>query len=142
MRRARKFIMTVLAVLFAAIGTGASDAYAQQYPALGGPSPPAPVLSQPPAPPPPGMLTSGLQVIVTPYLWLANVNAAISTPLARAPVVDTSVGAVQPVGRRDPSPGRDQHHHSQCVLQRRQRIADDEYRHRGITLSRGRSAGS
>ena len=104
MRRARKFIMTVLAVLFAAIGTGASDAYAQQYPALGGPSPPAPVLSQPPAPPPPGMLTSGLQVIVTPYLWLANVNAAISTPLARAPVVDTSVGAFQLLGHLDGVP--------------------------------------
>src|SRR5277367_3889206 len=104
MRRARKFIMTVLAVLFAAIGTGASDAYAQQYRALGGPSPPAPVRSQPPAPPPPGMLTSGLLVIVTPYLWLANVNAAISTPLSRAPVVDSSVGAFQLLGHLDAVP--------------------------------------
>src|SRR5271169_2494238 len=109
MRRARKFILTVLAVLFAAIGTGASAAYAQQYLAPGGPPPPppsvpAPALSQPPAPPPPGTLTSGLQVIVTPYLWLANVNAAISTPLARAPVVDTSVGAFQLLGHLDGVP--------------------------------------
>ena len=108
MRRARKFILTVLAVLFAAIGTGASAAYAQQYPAPGGPpappSPPAPVLSQPPALPPPGTPTSGLQVIVTPYLWLANVNAAISTPLARAPVVDASVGAFQLLGHLDGAP--------------------------------------
>jgi hypothetical protein len=101
MRRTRKSILTALAVLFAAIGTGAS-AYAQQYSAPGvpptPPSLPAPVLSQPPAPPPPGTLTSGLQVSVTPYLWLANVNTAISTPLARAPVVDSSVGAFQLLG--------------------------------------------
>jgi hypothetical protein len=108
MRRARKFILTVLTVLFAAIGTGASAAYAQQYPAPGGPPAPpplsAPVLSQPPALPPPGTPTSGLQVIVTPYLWLANVNAAISTPLARAPVVDASVGAFQLLGHLDGAP--------------------------------------
>jgi hypothetical protein len=103
MQRPQTFNFTVLAVLFAAIGSGASTAYAQQYPAPGGsptpaPSLPAPVLSEPPAPPPPGRLTSGLQVSVTPYLWLANVTTAISTPLARAPVIDTSVGAFQLLG--------------------------------------------
>jgi hypothetical protein len=103
MRRTRKFILTMLAVLLAAVGTGTGAAYAQQSPAPGGPPPPAPslpapVLSQPPAPPPLGILASGLQVSVTPYLWLANVNTAISTPLARAPVVDTSVGAFQLLG--------------------------------------------
>jgi hypothetical protein len=107
MRRTRKSILTALAVLLAAIGTGAS-AYAQQYSTPGGPptppSLPAPVLSQPPAPPPPGTLTSGLEVSVTPYLWLANVNTAISTPLARAPVVDTSVGAFQLLGHLDGVP--------------------------------------
>jgi hypothetical protein len=108
MLRAQKFILTVLAVLLAATGTGASAAYAQQYPAAGAPptvpSTPPPVLSQPPAPPPPGTLISGLQVSVTPYLWLAGINTAISTPLARAPVVDTSVGAFQLLGHLDGVP--------------------------------------
>jgi len=104
MRLARKSILTMLAVLFVAIRTGASAAYAQQYSAPGGPPLPAPLLSQPPAPPPPGTLTSGLQVSVTPYLWLAGINAAISTPLARAPVVDTSVGAFQLLGHLDGVP--------------------------------------
>jgi hypothetical protein len=102
MRRTRKFILTVLAVLLAAIGTGASAAYAQQYPAPGGPptspSPAAPVLSQPPAPPPPGTLTSGLQVSVTPYLWLSSVHTTINTPLERAPTVDSNIGAFQLLG--------------------------------------------
>jgi hypothetical protein len=43
-------------------------------------------------------------VIVTPYLWLAGINTAISTPLARAPVVDTSVGAFQLLGHLDAVP--------------------------------------
>ena len=108
MRRARKFTLSVLAVLSAAIGTGASSAYAQQYQEPGGPptppSTPAPVLSQPPAPPPPGTLTSGLQVSVTPYLWLTGVHTTISTPLARAPTVDSDVGAFQLLGHLEGVP--------------------------------------
>jgi hypothetical protein len=45
-----------------------------------------------------------LQVIATPYLWLAGVNATISTPLRRAPTVDTSVGAFQLLGHLDGVP--------------------------------------
>jgi hypothetical protein len=101
MRRSRRFILTAFAVLFAAIGTGASAAYAQQYPEPGGPpappSLPAPVLSQPPAPPPP-MLASGLRVSVTPYLWLSSVHTTINTPLERAPTVDSNIGAFQLLG--------------------------------------------
>jgi len=54
----------------------------------------APVLVSPPAPPP-GMpsFLSGLQVIAYPYLWLAGLNMAIETPLARAPQVNISAGA-------------------------------------------------
>src|SRR5271170_3466495 len=106
MRRVRKFILTMLAVLFVTIGTGADAAYAQQYSAPSGlptpaPPPPASSLSQPSAPvvqPTPPAFGSGLQVIVTPYLWLAGINTAINTPLARVPVVDTSVGAFQLLG--------------------------------------------
>ncbi|HMD47564.1 MAG TPA: hypothetical protein VKG79_00640 [Bryobacteraceae bacterium] len=63
---------------------------AQQFPALDGPPVP------PPAPPP---LASGLQVAVTPYLWLAGINAAVSTPLARAPVINESVGPFELLGK-------------------------------------------
>jgi hypothetical protein len=108
MRRARKFILTVLAVLFAAIATGAIAAYAQQYSAPSGPlmpapSPPPPLLSQPPAPAP-GTLAGGLQVSVTPYLWLSSVHTTINTPLARAPTVDSSVGAFQLLGHLEGVP--------------------------------------
>ena len=108
MRRPRRFILTVLAVLFAAIGTAASAASAQQYPAAGGPqtpgpSLPAPVLSQPSVPPPP-VLASGLQVSFTPYLWLTGVHTTIDTPLARAPTVDSNIGAFQLLGHLDGVP--------------------------------------
>src|SRR6266436_8577819 len=36
----------------------------------------------------------GMQVFVTPYLWLSGVNAAIKTPLARAPEVNSDVSAI------------------------------------------------
>ena len=32
--------------------------------------------------------SSGLQVFVTPYFWLSGVDAAIKTPLQRAPEVN------------------------------------------------------
>ncbi len=101
MRRTRNFILTVLAVLFAAIGTAASPAWAQQYPASSGPAvppPSSPATAEPPplapaqAPPPPSFL-SGLQLIAYPYFWLAGLNMAITTPLARAPQVNISAGA-------------------------------------------------
>jgi hypothetical protein len=95
-RRRRQSFRTALASLalaMAAIGAAARPACAQQSPAL---------LSTP-LPAPSGS-SSGVQVIVTPYLWLAGINTAISTPLARAPVVDTSVGAFQLLGRLDAVP--------------------------------------
>jgi hypothetical protein len=168
MRRTRKFILTVLAVLLAAIGTGASAAYAQQYPAPGGPptspSLAAPVLSQPPAPPPPETLTSGLQVSVTPYLWLSSVHtndqhaarartdgrqqhrglsASRASPIGTVHRIGRiSRRAVQPAGRYHPSPGRHEHHHPQYLFQRRQRSANSQYRDRRVSLPRGRRAGS
>jgi hypothetical protein len=83
-----------VALASAAIETMPGPARAQQAPA---PTEPSPLLPGGPAPPP-SPLASGLQVTVTPYLWLAGINAAISTPLRRAPVVDTSVGAFQLLG--------------------------------------------
>jgi hypothetical protein len=100
MRHSPKLILSILvglAVTFAALGIGVHPAWAQQYPASSGPAIPLPS-----APPP--TLASGLQVTVTPYLWLANVNAAITTPLERAPVVNTSVGAFQLLGHLDGVP--------------------------------------
>ena len=62
--------------------------------ALPPPSPPIysarPLPSQ--APPPPSLL-GGLQVISYPYFWMAGLNMAITTPLARAPQVNISAGA-------------------------------------------------
>ena len=40
----------------------------------------------------------GMQFFVTPYLWLAGINAAIKTPLPRAPGVNSSVGPFQLLG--------------------------------------------
>jgi hypothetical protein len=37
---------------------------------------------------------SGMQFFVTPYLWLSGIDAAIKTPLARAPEVNTDVSAI------------------------------------------------
>ncbi len=82
-------VLAIFAFTAAAIVAAGHPAAAQQSPALLGPPTPPPAPSGP---------AGGLQVIVTPYLWLAGVNTAISTPLARAPVVDTSVGAFQLLG--------------------------------------------
>ncbi len=98
-------LMTFVAALgFAA--TNADLARAQQYPAASGPAvppPPAavtapspvppPLIPPPPPPPPPTTFASGLQLIAYPYFWLAGLNMAISTPLARAPQVNISAGA-------------------------------------------------
>ena len=97
MRHTCQFIVSrfaSLAIAVAVIATGGVPARAQQAPPPAGPPP---LLPGGPAPPP-SPLASGLQVTVTPYLWLAGVNAAISTPLARAPVVNASVGAFQLLG--------------------------------------------
>jgi hypothetical protein len=40
----------------------------------------------------------GMQFFVTPYLWLAGINATTKTPLARVPEVNSSVGAFQLLG--------------------------------------------
>jgi hypothetical protein len=72
---------------------------AQQAPAPSGSS----VL--PGAPPtPPATFASGVQVTVTPYLWLAGVNAAIKTPLPQAPEVNASVSAIDVLGHLDGVP--------------------------------------
>ena len=86
-------VLTGLALSLPLIGTASRSADAQQPPPQAGPPP---VL--PGGPPPPSALASGLQVTVTPYLWLFGINAAIDTPLRRAPLVDTSVGAFQLLG--------------------------------------------
>jgi hypothetical protein len=36
----------------------------------------------------------GMQILVTPYLWLAGINATIQTPLERAPTVNADVSAI------------------------------------------------
>jgi hypothetical protein len=36
----------------------------------------------------------GVQFFVTPYLWLAGINATIQTPLERAPTVNADVSAI------------------------------------------------
>jgi hypothetical protein len=106
-----RLILTVLgelltpasALALAVIVAMASSAAAQQGPP---PSELPPVLpSGPPPPaPPPSPLVSGLQVTVTPFLALTGTNAAISTPLARAPVVNASVSAFQLLGHLDGVP--------------------------------------
>lgn len=84
------------AVFFVLAVGGTRPAVAQQSSPLIGPlSAPAPVPSAP---------SGGPQIILTPYLWLAGINAAINTPLARAPVVNSSVGAFQLLGHLDGVP--------------------------------------
>ena len=36
----------------------------------------------------------GMQIFVTPYLWLSGIDATIKTPLPRAPEVDANVSAI------------------------------------------------
>jgi hypothetical protein len=98
MRHTRQLMVTAakrLAIILAVIWIGVPPASAQQSP---------PLLEAPSTPPAPSVLAAGPQVLVTPYLWLAGINAAISTPLARAPTVDTSVGAFQLLGHLDAVP--------------------------------------
>jgi hypothetical protein len=49
-------------------------------------------------------LPGGVEVLFTPYLWLANINAAIKTPLERAPEVNADVGAFQLLGHLNAIP--------------------------------------
>src|ERR1700680_4937342 len=39
---------------------------------------------------PPG----GMQIFITPYLWLSGINSAIKTPLPRVPEVNSDVSAI------------------------------------------------
>jgi hypothetical protein len=95
---------TLLAVVMAAVMVATartSSVCAQQAPAPSG-SLMLPVVSPPP--PQPSALASGLQVTVTPYLWLAGVNAAIKTPLPQVPEVNASVSAIDLLGHLDGVP--------------------------------------
>jgi hypothetical protein len=42
----------------------------------------------------PMLLPGGTQILVTPYLWLAGINATINTPIPRAPSVTADVSAI------------------------------------------------
>lgn len=110
--------MTLVTALgFAAAGVGLGPAWAQQYPSPTAPAvpPPPPSVTAPPPgppplipptvpPPPPPTFASGLQLIAYPYLWLAGLNMAITTPLARAPQVDVSKGAGEIIGGLNNAP--------------------------------------
>lgn len=74
----RKLILAplaVLALMLAAAGLTCRPALAQTSP-----------------------VESGPRILVTPYLWLAGIDSAIRTPLPRAPVVNSEVGAFQLLG--------------------------------------------
>ncbi len=98
----------------AAVGTGAHLAYAQQYSAPSGPAvppPPAPAVSaplllvSPPVPSPLApLLASELQLIAYPYFWMPGLNMAITTPLARAPQVNVSIGSGEMVSDLNNAP--------------------------------------
>jgi hypothetical protein len=77
-----------------AIVIDAPEAGAQQAP---GSAPPLPRAAE-------SEPSGGLQVLVTPLLALSGINAAISTPLPRAPVVNSSVGPFQLLGHLDAVP--------------------------------------
>ena len=74
------FILSVLTAL-AALGAGPSSARAQE---ATGPY--------------------GMQFFVTPYLWLAGINATTKTPLPRVPEVNSSVGPFQLLGDLNGAP--------------------------------------
>ncbi|MGC2201957.1 MAG: hypothetical protein WA633_17710 [Stellaceae bacterium] len=40
----------------------------------------------------------GMQIFVTPYLWLAGIHATIETPLERAPTVNANIGSFDLLG--------------------------------------------
>jgi hypothetical protein len=73
--------LACLATTVATIGAGAQPATAQ-----GAASP------------------GGLQILVTPYLWLPGVYATTQTPLARAPEVNSSVGPFELLGKLEGAP--------------------------------------
>jgi hypothetical protein len=98
----RQSLAILLAAFVLAVAViAARPAFAQQEPPPAG-SPPLSPSAAPP--PPPSPLASGLQVTVTPLLWLGGTNTAISTPLRRAPVVNSDVGAFQLLGHLDAVP--------------------------------------
>ena len=68
-------ILACLVVTLALIGAGTRPAAAQE-----------------------ATLPGGVQVLFTPNLWLAGVDAAIKTPLPRVPEVNSSVGPFQMLG--------------------------------------------
>jgi hypothetical protein len=74
-------ILAGLAVTIAAIGAVPSQAQAQAT-----------------------TIQNGLQILVTPYLWLAGIDSAIKTPLSRAPEINSDVGAFQLLGHLDGVP--------------------------------------
>jgi hypothetical protein len=49
-------------------------------------------------------LPGGVQILFTPYLWLANVNSTILTPIDRVPQVNSDVGAFQLLGHLNAIP--------------------------------------
>jgi hypothetical protein len=83
-QQSRNFILSALislAVALVAIGAGPSSACAQE---ATGPY--------------------GMQFFVTPYLWLAGIDATTKTPLQQAPEVNSSVGPFQLLGHLDGAP--------------------------------------
>ena len=77
------------AIAIAVIGIVALPASAQQNPA-------ASLTAA--APSPASVLPGGLQVAITPYLWLPGLNMTITTPLQRALEIDVSAGAAELLG--------------------------------------------
>jgi hypothetical protein len=96
-----RVVLANLALALAVIGAMVTPAAAQQAPTAEASPLPASGPATPAAPPPFG---SGLQVTLTPFLPLTGISAAINTPLRRAPVIDTSVGAAQLYGHLDGVP--------------------------------------
>jgi len=52
----------------------------------------------------PTTLPGGMQIFVTPYLWLPHINATIETPLPRASSVDANVSAIDLLSHLDGVP--------------------------------------
>ena len=77
------------AIAIAVIGIVALPASAQQNPA-------ASLTAA--APSPASVLPGGLQVAITPYLWLPGLDMTITTPLQRASEIDISAGAAELLG--------------------------------------------
>ena len=83
-KRTRNFVFSALAslaVTLAAIRAGPSSARAQET-----------------------TLPYGMQLFVTPYLWLAGIDATTKTPLQRLPEVNSSVGPFQLLGHLNGAP--------------------------------------